>query len=73
MIRKTRKIEETDEELPAMCVITIDPMLRNYEISYHFDIRTSPENMLEYLESLVDHYKDNPQQLLDDANVLETQ
>jgi len=67
-----RQVNE-DEELEVICLVSIDPFLRAFNVAVHFDSTTKPTIFLDHLQALIDHYKHNPEQIIDDASVIETQ
>ena len=64
---------EEGEELDVVCLISVDPMHRYFNISIHFDSTTRAEDFLDHLEGFLNHYKKHPQQFLDDAGIIEPQ
>ena len=67
--------DDDDSPKPINCqwVITHDTAMRHFFLEFHLSTEISASEFLEELESLVEAYKENPNDLFDGSEVVEAQ
>ena len=65
--------EKDPENVQCQWVVTHDTAMRHFFLEFHLSSEITPTEFLEELESLVDAYKENPNDLFDGAEPIEAQ
>ena len=66
-------IEIDSDEQEILVHIHFDPFMRNIQLNVHSSTPMKPIDFIAELEEVIARYKENPEELFDEANMIEPQ